>query len=161
MVEADASLAPRHHDDSGAVERLRAGGAEDVRLAELRVRVGEYRAYLAADRRRCRCRSGLAGRCRRGGGRWWLLRLGRRGSRLSRLGRRLRGRDPVLLLLLALEVVLLFLQGRDLRLDPRLAGGEVGLLRGLPGGQAVEAGLLILKSSPRRRQRRDIAVLVT
>src|SRR5437867_3460576 len=152
MVEVHPGLAPGHHDDAGAVEVLWPGGPEDVRLAELGVGVGEYRADLPADRWRCLTGRGLAGRCRRRG-RWRLLRPGRRRGRLrGRLG----SRRPGLLLLLASQIVLLLLQRGDLRLDARLAGGEVALLCRLPGDQAVEARLLVLEPFPGRGQRRDV-----
>src|SRR6266508_1513283 len=70
----------------------------------------------------------------------------------------LRGGDACLLLLLALELVLLFLQRDDLRLDPRLARGEVVLLRGLLGDQPVEPGLLALQRRPGGGQRGDVAL---
>src|SRR6185437_299808 len=74
--QRDPGRLPRHHGQPGTVERVRTGRAEDVLLAELRVRVRHGLAGLAGDLRR-------RGRLRRLG-----LRLGRalRRRRYVRLG---------------------------------------------------------------------------
>src|SRR5439155_4443627 len=57
------------------------------------------------------------------------------------------------------QLFLLLLQRGDLRLDFRLAGGQILLLRGLLGGQGVQPGLLVLQGGARGGQRRDVALL--
>ena len=50
VIHTDAGLPPRHHRESGAVERVRSRGCEHVRLADLGARVGDDRRHLTGRR---------------------------------------------------------------------------------------------------------------